>query len=100
MSTILRDDNSIKGIEIKNPCSSKTYKISQYVDDSVIILEDTDQIALLLGRMKQFGKLAGLKLNLDKTKIMLLGTLKGKHKNIDNLECIENIKSLGICVGA
>ena len=99
MSTILRDDSAIKGIEIKNPCSSKTYKISQYADDSVIILEDTDQIAPLLGRMKQFGKLARLKLNLDKTKIMLLGTLKGKHKNVDNLECIDNIKSLGIYVG-
>ena len=98
MSTILRDDNSIKGIEIKNPCSSKTYKISQYADDSVIILEDTDQTAPLLGRMKQFGELAGLKLNLNKTEIMLLGTLKGKHKNIDNLECIDNIKSLGIYV--
>ena len=43
--------------------------------------------------------LAGLKLNLDKTKIMLLGTLKGRHKNIETLECIENIKSLGIHVG-
>ena len=49
--------------------------------------------------MKQFVKSAGLKLNLDKTKIMLLGTLKGKHKNVDNLECIDNIKRLGIYVG-
>ena len=62
MSTVLRDDKSIKGIEIKQHSYTKMYRISQYADDSVIILEDINQVATLLDKMQQFGQLAGLKL--------------------------------------
>ena len=49
--------------------------------------------------LKQFGNLAGLELNLDKTKIMLIGNSRDKAKSVYNIECVNNIKNLGIYVG-
>ena len=37
-------------------------------------------------------------LNLDKTKIMLIGNLRDKATSVYNIECVNNIKSLGIYV--
>ena len=79
--------------------SERTCKISQYADDSVIILDDVQYISPTLKIPNLFGLLAGLQLNLDKTKIMLLGSLKQSAKHLESLECIENIKSLGIVIG-
>ena len=48
---------------------------------------------------QKFGELSGLKLNVEKTKILLIWTLKGTMQSIYNIECVNNIKNLGIYVG-
>ena len=55
----MRRSSSVKGIETKQHSCMKTYKISQCEDDSVIILENTDQVAPLLDKMQL--SVAGLK---------------------------------------
>ena len=77
----------------------KTFKISQYADDSIIILKDVQYITPALKVLQTFGQLAGLQLNTDKTKIMLLGPLKQSATSLKSFECVENIKSLGIVIG-
>ena len=95
----MRSDKNIKGFEIADGIKTQTYNISQYADDSVIILKGSYEILPVLQALQKFGELAGLKLNMEKTKILLIGTLKGIMKSIYNFECVSNIKKLGIYVG-
>ena len=95
----VRTDPSIKGFSVNTNKRTQSYRVSQYADDSVLILRNINEIIPAMEILKQFGKLAGLELNLDKTKIMLIGKLKGKAKSVYNIECVNNIKSLGIYVG-
>ena len=88
----MKSDKSIKGFEIADGIKTHIYKISQYADDSVIILKGSYEILLVLQALQKFGELAGLKLNMENTKALLIGTLKGTVKSICNIECVNNIK--------
>ena len=95
----VRTDPSIKGFNVTTNKGTQCYRVSQYADDSVLILKNVTEILPAMEIVKQFGNLAGLELNLDKTKIMLIGNLRDKAKSVYNIECVNNIKSLGIYVG-
>ena len=95
----LRDDTKVKGYTISHNNKVATFKISQYADDSVIILKDISQIDYAISLVEEFGQFAGLKLNFEKTKIILLGSARGSLNMHKNIECVENVKSLGVLVG-
>ena len=90
----LRDDTKVKGYTISHNNKVATFKISQYADDSVIILKDISQIDYAISLVEEFGQFAGLKLNFEKTKIILLGSAQGSLNMYKNIECVENVKSL------
>ena len=51
-------------------------KILQYADDSTLTLADLDSIVNSVRIIKEFSKLAGTKLNINKTEGIWLGPLK------------------------
>ena len=95
----VRSDPSIKGFIVTTNKRTQCYRVSQYADDLVLIFKNVTEILPAMEIVKQFGNLAGLKLNLDETKIMLKGNLRDKEKSVYNIECANNIKSLRIYIG-
>jgi hypothetical protein len=79
----------------------KEVNISQYADDSTIILGDALDTDQALHIVKKFGKVAGLKLNLKKTIGIPLGEDRTKMRQLSkSIEWTEEpVKMLGIYVG-
>jgi hypothetical protein len=94
----IRNSENIKGLEI--PGSRKSIKLKQYADDTTLILRDECSIQHAIECVDEFGRLAGLIMNKNKTIGILLGPMKGK--NIDNKEISftsDAVRCLGIYLG-
>ena len=98
----IRQTNSIVGFPIPNEMKTeRETKLSQYADDTIIILGnalDTDQA---LNIIKKYGQVSGLRLNLHKTVGVPLGVDK---ENIPSLSpqiawTLNPVKVLGVYVG-
>ena len=50
----------------------------RYVDDTTLMAESEEELKSLLMKVKEESKNVGLKLNIQKTKIMASGSLHGK----------------------
>ena len=50
-------------------------KIARYVDDTALMVESEEELKSLLMKVKEKSKKAGLKVNLQKTKIMASGPI-------------------------
>ena len=70
----LRQNRSIKGIKVGN----EEYKLCQLADDMTLILSDMRSIVESISTLNDFKSYSGLKLNIDKTVIIPLGTCKNK----------------------
>ena len=71
----IRSNDAISGLSIQDT----TFKISQYADDLTLILSDLQSVSSTINTIKQFSKVAGPKLNLDKTEGLLIGNLKNSN---------------------
>ena len=71
----IRSNDAISGLSIQDT----TFKISQYADDLTLILSDLQSVSSSINTIKQFSKVAGPKLNLDKTEGLLIGNLKNSN---------------------
>ena len=103
LSLNLKQNTDIKGIKIPLN-SNETYEslISQYADDLSLMLENEESILPSLNTVKKFSDVVGLKLNLDKTEGLWLGSEKHRQKNCHLFELKwpeEPIRALGIYVG-
>ena len=65
----IRTDINIKGITIDD----KHFKIGQLADDTTLFLSDIESLRRAVVKFNSFGKLSGLKLNLEKIEIVSLG---------------------------
>ena len=82
-----------KGISFPN---SQEVKLSQFADDTTLILSDIDSLKACLHHINIFGEISGLKLNETKTKVMWIGSKKECRNKILNFTAIrEPIKILG-----
>ena len=82
-----------KGISLPN---SQEVKLSQFADDTTLILSDIDSLKASLHHINSFGEILGLKLNVTKTKAMWIVSKKGCKNKIMNFAPIrEPIKILG-----
>lgn len=97
----IKQDRNIEGYTFKLREKTHELKLSQYADDGTLILKDENQVKFCISTINDFGKLAGLKLNTNKTIGMFFG--QGKHR-ADAM--VENIKitakpqkCLGVYVG-
>ena len=51
----------------------------RYVDDAILMAENKEEVKSLLMKMKEESEKAGLKLNIQKTKVVASGSLHGKQ---------------------
>ena len=93
----IRSNNNIKGIKV----GLTEHKIVQYADDATLILGNIESIEVAVDTINQFSKLAGPKLNIEKTKGIWLGSLKdlGLRKYHNILWTGKPVKCLGIYLG-
>ena len=59
---------TFKGLNVTTNKRTQYYRVSQYADDSILILKNITEILPAMEILKQLGSLAGLKLNLGKNK--------------------------------
>ena len=72
----LKKDPSIKGINV----GQKEIKITQYADDTTVLVRDCDSVLRLLELLEEFKRVSGLEINTSKTEAMWLGTWKNRKE--------------------
>jgi len=94
----INSQDSIKGFLLPD---NSEIKISQYADDTCIFLRNEDSIDEVIKHVKEFGKISGLILNVEKREILLIWLLKQTNlENKHNVKWPEDpIRYLGIYIG-
>ena len=72
LSRVLKKDHSIKGIKV----GQKEIKITQYADDTAVLVRDLDSVTQLLKHLDKFKQISGLEINTNKTEAFWLGLLE------------------------
>ena len=81
------DESQVTGIKIVG----RNISNFRYADNTTLMAESKEELKILLVRVKEESEKAGLKLNIQKTKIMACGLIslwqiiKGKYGNCDRL---------------
>ena len=89
----IRNDDKINGIKVGN----RYIKISQLADDTTIFLSDTTSIEQVLNIFNLYSICAGLKVNIEKTNAMYIGSLKTCDYYPHGLSWIKDcLKTLGV----
>ena len=89
----IRHDQLSRGIELIN---GQNAKISQFADDTTLILEDTTSLRNAMNIVNSFGVLSGLQLNKKKTKVLWIGASSKNKIEPLKFQCPkEPIKFLG-----
>lgn len=93
----IKNAKDIKGIKLPGGMESK---ISQYADDSTLTLGDLESITNCIREIKSFCAVSGLKLNINKSVGIWLGTLRDRPLNYEGIQFTNDpVKCLGIYVG-
>ena len=96
MATAVREKKTIKGISVYN----KEQKISLYADDTTLYLAANEKnLMAALSALQEFEKISGLKINIEKTKIIKIGVWGDSRINFckgKNLIWTTEFTSLGI----
>lgn len=92
----IRAQNDINGINI----NGNEIKISQYCDDTTYFLQDEESVKKVLMLLSRFKDASGLEINISKTKIMWLGSLRHKRDSVNGIEAVTKAKILGIIFSA
>ena len=74
----LRTEKNVMGIKI----DETEYKLSIMADDTTLIVKNLDSFDSAIQIFNKFSKCSGLKLNLNKTEIIPIGTSKNKKIEI------------------
>ena len=63
--------------------NGKEYKLSQYADDTQLILDGSEKsLKEALHLLKQYYKMSGLKINIDKTRALWIGSSRLDRKTM------------------
>lgn len=94
----IRNTELLKGF---NFGYSKLIKIAQYADDSVLFLNNKDEMCAALTILKQFGYISGLIINTEKCEGFWLGSFKARQNacNLFGIKWPQNFRYLGIHMG-
>ena len=88
----IRNKDSIKGIEIND----LETKLLQFADDTTAVLSDLSSANALFSLLEEFEKASGLKLNVKKTEVMWIGSLKSCEDQPLGVKWQTCVKFLGI----
>ena len=74
LARALKKDPTIKGIKV----DQKEIKITQYADDTTVLVRDLDSVTQLLKRLDEFKHISGLEINTNKTEALWLGCWRSR----------------------
>ena len=92
----IKMNRNIQGIQI----SKQEHKISLYADDINLLLANKKSALEAFTLLDEFEQISGLKLNMQKCKLMWLGRLKDNNETVKSLVPEAKIKSLGVVFSA
>ena len=93
LSKKIRQDSNVRGIKI----FGEEIKLSQFTDDTTLFNEDIESLEMAAKIVGDFGRIAGLSLNVKKTKALWLGRWKSnRNKPLDLKWFHSPVKILGI----
>ena len=92
----IRASHEIRGIKVNDIEA----KITQYCDDTTLLLEDSESVMKALQLLTQFKRSSGLEINTSKTKIIWLGPARHRRDWIDSIEAVTRVKILGVVFSA
>ena len=101
LATVLKE-SSYEGITVKLNNKTKEMKVSQYADDTCLLIKDEAQIETVLKIIDNFGIFAGPKLNIKKTEGIHLGNKQNQKINCPHRSIkwsTDPIRCLGVYVG-
>jgi len=84
-------DRSQSGIKI----AGRNINNLSYADDTTIMAESKEHLKSLLMRVKEESEKAGLKLNIEKTKIMVYGPITSWQMDREKVEIVADFIFLG-----
>ena len=67
----------------------------RYADDTILMAESEEELKSLLMRVKEESEKAGLKLNIQKTKILASGPITSWHIEREKVEAVTDFIFLG-----
>ena len=76
LSNAIQKDPTIKGIQV----GQKEIKITQYADDTTVLVRDLDAVSQLLKLLHNFKNISGLEVNKHKTEAMWLGSWRNRSE--------------------
>ena len=80
MFLLIVNDKNLKGISV----NGNEFKISQFADDTTLILDGSRSTLLAaLNVLEVFGNMSGLKVNMDKTKLVWIGKKRHSKDKLD-----------------
>ncbi len=92
----IRNNQNINGFN----CQDKEIKVSLYADDSTLLLNDFKSMSNAIDTIVDFSKVAGPKLNVEKTEGILLGPFKNTRNSFKGVTFTNHaIRCLGIYIG-
>ena len=74
LARVLKKDHTIKGIQV----GQKEIKITQYADDTTVLVRDLDSVTQLLKHLDKFKQISGLEINTNKTEALWLGCWRSR----------------------
>jgi len=90
----IKRSKDIKGITIDEHNEDK---LSQYADDTTVLLSDAQSMSKLFDLQSRFKRCSGLKLNQTKSKMLWLGSMRHRIDTILDLQMIcEAVYALGV----
>ena len=92
--------NTNDGLEIKVKEEKRYIQVAQLADDTTVFLKNEQAVKNCLHVIKEFGKVTGLKLNMEKTEGLWLGRGKNRGDNFADINWKnEVVKALGVHFG-
>ena len=92
LASRIRTDKNVVGIEIFDT----EHKISQFADDTTLLLSNLTSVQNSLTLVDQFGSISGLSLNVEKTKALWLGPWRFKNSKPFGLKWTKDpVRALG-----
>ena len=68
----------------------------RYADDTTLVAESKEELKSLLMKVKEESEKAGLKLNIQKTKIMASGPITSRHTDGETMETVTDFIFWGL----
>ena len=96
LSINVRNDKNIRGVS----CQGTEIKLVQYADDTTRIFKDVESANNFLQMVNTFSEISGLKLNVEKTEAIWLGSDKNRKEKPLGIKWPDKpIKLLGLYIG-